>query len=327
MEIEKNKEFDGLLNDLYYTKKNLVARDKLHKLAKEENPKITRKYVEYWLRQQKTYQLTKQKRARSTVQSLIPTDVNKIHGMDLIIFENYADDNKGYKYILTIIDLFSKKAWAIPLKNKTADTLVKKYKKLLDGKHYTQPSSILSDNGTEFKNEKMAKLENDYSIRHLFAIAGRPESNGVVERFNYTLKKMIYRNFHVQKNKNWVDSLKQLVDNYNGQYHKSIKMPPDEAIKPENKDKVYALLTKNRVRRNINEQVLEKGDNVRLASIPKNKLEKLKYNWTNEVFIIESVIKPKDKMKPIKYKVKDKDDEPIKGFFTINELQLIPKKK
>jgi len=73
-------------------------------------------------------------------------------------FSKLAPYNNNYKWILSVIDLFTKKAWVAALKNKTASEVWNALKKILDEMDET-PHIIQSDNGNEFKAELAAGLE------------------------------------------------------------------------------------------------------------------------------------------------------------------------
>ena len=68
----------------------------------------------------------------------------------------FSRTNKGYKYILTVIDVFSKYGWAIPLKTKTGAEVTKAFGNLL--KTHSPPGKLWTDKGKEFYNKSMKEL-------------------------------------------------------------------------------------------------------------------------------------------------------------------------
>ena len=73
--------------------------------------------------------------------------------------------NKGTKYLFSVIDLFSRYAWVIPLKNKKNESIVEGFKSTLDNSK-RKPNKIWVDQGSEFYNNKFKKFlkENDIEM-------------------------------------------------------------------------------------------------------------------------------------------------------------------
>jgi len=76
--------------------------------------------------------------------------VFEILGCDLVDLSFWASQNKDYKFLLTVVDVLSKFAWAIPLKNKSADEVTKAFEELFQE---VKPQKLWSDSGTEFINK------------------------------------------------------------------------------------------------------------------------------------------------------------------------------
>ena len=98
--------------------------------------------------------------------------------------------NKGIKYLLCVIDLFSRYAWVIPLKNKNGETIVEEFKKILDDSN-RKPNKIWVDHGSEFYNNKCKSFlkENDIEMYSTF----NERKSVIAERFIKTLKNKIYK--------------------------------------------------------------------------------------------------------------------------------------
>jgi len=142
----------------------------------------------------------------------------------------------------------------------------------------------------------------------------------IVERFNRTLKEKMYRCFSSLDgvNKNWVDLLPKLLENYNNSYHRSIKMTPTEAEKPENKYKVInnlyfiSRLTPVKLKFKL-------GDNIRLSKVKSVFTKGYLPNYTNEIFTINKVFNTN----PVTYEVKDENGEILEGKFYNKELARV----
>ena len=133
------------LEDLYYNQKNIFGRDKLYYLAREKGIDISRRQLWDWLKSQEIHQLYMPAEESKELQSTVLNKPHEQIGIDLIDMSNYLYDN--YKYILTAIDLFSKKAYAEALKDKSQKEINKAIKEIIKK---SQPKSIRSNNGSEF---------------------------------------------------------------------------------------------------------------------------------------------------------------------------------
>lgn len=238
-------------------------------------------------------------------------NIDDIWSSDLIDKQNIAKQNKGYKYILTIIDVFSKFAYAIPLKSKSSKEVIDAFTKLFISR---KPKKLCTDQGSEFTNNLFTKFLKDNNIE-LYHVYNEGKAC-VVERFNRTLGEMISKHMTTNKTKNYVNVLQKLIDDYNNKYHSSIKMTPFEASQLENRDKVYENLYNN-LSTSENKPKFKVGDRVRITR-SKNRFEKGNTeNWTREIFIISKV----RNTNPVVYHIKDLNNEGILGSFYENELQ------
>jgi hypothetical protein len=152
---------------------------------------------------------------------------------DLIFANKFGiGDYRGYKFILNTIDVFSRKAYAIPLKTKKNEDIERAFELVF--KTLGKPYIVETDYGSEFNNKKLMDYFREKNIRYHVA-AFSPH----IERFNLTLEKMIVKAMEILQTKNWVKLIPILVNNYNNTYHKSIKTTPNEAFK---KRKTYETM-------------------------------------------------------------------------------------
>ena len=137
---------------------------------------------------------------------------------------NIAKYNRGYRYLLTVVDVFSKHAWVQPVKNKTGRAVMDAFAKILKGGR--KPINLQTDDGKEFYNKTFKALRKKKNIHH-FSTSGDTKAS-VVERFNRTLKQRLYRYFTVKNTLNFVPVLQDLVRGYNRSFHRSIKRAPNQ---------------------------------------------------------------------------------------------------
>ena len=186
----------------------------------------------------------------------VPSGPNLYWQMDLIdMGHELKHDNLGFQYILTIIDIFSKYAWAKCLKSKHAKSVVKALKEILNNQ--PTPRIIQSDNGLEFKNALMTKLLIKFHIKQIFSLPYRPQSQGCIGRSSGTIKRIMYAPMDRYKTKVWADILPMLIENYNTVIHSSTKYAPNLLYSTDNSEIIQKA--KSRLERR-NERWLKKNN-------------------------------------------------------------------
>lgn len=130
--------------------------------------------------------------------------------VDLIEMQPFKRENRGYRYILIAIDVFSKMAYAEPLLNKTAVETTHAMERILKK---IRPRQIQSDNGVEFFNKSMDNLFKKHKINHYASYSILKAS--IVERLIRTIKRRLYMQFSLQGNYRWLGILQKIIDEYN----------------------------------------------------------------------------------------------------------------
>ena len=246
-------------------------------------------------------------------------EANSIWAADLVDMTAFSKYNKGYKYILMVIDIFSKYGWAFPLKTKKGDEVAKTFSKLWQNE--VPPKRLWVDKGSEFFNKAMKLVNKKKNIK--MYTTENEEKSSVVERWNRTIKRIMYKYFTANNTNVYIDKLQDIVDKYNHTYHHSIKCTPASARESSNHQHVYHALNGNEDERYIAKvKALENakfkvGDRVRIVRKKKTFEKGFTPNWSEEIFTIDKV---KD-TNPVTYSIIDFDGEEIKGSFYEQELQ------
>ncbi|XP_028397219.1 uncharacterized protein LOC114521028 [Dendronephthya gigantea] len=303
------------LSSVYYDPKRsggFGGVDRLYKDVKKEGKfRISRKKIKQWLMEQDTYTLHKPVRRNFKRGRVITGNIDQFWQMDLADLQSLQKFNDGYRYLLVCIDVLSKYAWVIPLKNKQEEAF-----KLLSGR---KPEKIMTDQGTEFLNRHFRGLMKEEDIQ-LYNTYNETKAS-IVERLIRTLKTKMWRYFTAKKTMRYIAMLPDLVYSYNHSVHRSIKMKPAD-VSIENEKKVWHTLYDDH---NVGKNVKYKfniGDQVRISKL-KRKFEKgYLPNFSKEIFTISKQI-PRD---PPVYKLKDYDDEELDGTFYDKELQKVVKR-
>jgi transposase InsO family protein len=169
--------------------------------------------------------------------------------------------NNGFKYIFACVDVFSKKADMIPLKDREQTTTTKAFEKILN--NIGIPKTIYSDQGSEFKNNTFQKLLDKHNIQIIFALGHAP----FVESFNKTMKNRMMKYMKLKNTDNWSKIMTPVLDAYNNSPHSTTKIAPNKVNK-DNEMQVKMNIHK-RAKKKSNYPKLEIGDNVRVPVIHK----------------------------------------------------------
>ena len=234
---------------------------------------------------------------------------------DLVDVQNLSRYNKGYKYLLTCIDIFSKYGWVVPLKTKQGQELVRGFQRILSSGR--TPSKLQTDQGTDFLNRVFQKFLRDNNIEFFTVTSGLKAS--VVERFNHTFKNKMYKYFTAKNILTYIDVLPKFVKSYNNTYHRSIKMKPSQVTKV-NEDKVWDTLYGNDVQKRVRFK-FQVGDRVRISKVKRIFEKSYLPNFTEEMF---TIYKRFSRQVPV-YKLKDDAGEILDGTFYEAELQKVIK--
>ena len=255
-------------------------------------------------------ELHKSKRKNYPRRKIIVNHIDEIFAADLVEMQKFVKLNKGYRYLLTCIDIFSKFAWVIPLKDKKGITIKNALEKIFNKR---KPKFLWTDNGKEFYNKQVQDLLNENNIK-LYSTNNSEIKSAVVERFNRTFKNMMYKKFTENNNTIFYSILDELVKNYNNKYHSTIKMSPIEGSKKINEKKIKNIYNFEKTKKPGKFKI---GDRVRI-SLEKNIFEKgYETNWTQEIFVIYDI---KYSNVPYYY-LKDLNNEKLQGTFYEQELQ------
>lgn len=226
--IKPSSNQEQLLRKLYYSPSepaSFSSIDRLYREANTRDPSITRANVESFLAGELTYTLHRRivrKFRRNPVVADRHTDQAQA---DLIDIQKFASSNRGNRYILTVIDVFSKLAFAAPLANKKSKTVADAFAHLF---RVYRPSKLQTDEGKEFTNREVQQVLKDNFITYFLA-KNEIIKCSIVERFQRTLMTKIQKYMTSKGTHSFIDYLDDFVRSYNDSYHRSIKMTPFEA--------------------------------------------------------------------------------------------------
>jgi transposase InsO family protein len=266
-----------------------------------------------WLSSQDAYTLHKPVRRNFPRRKTYAKCINDLFQADLADMQQLSRYNDGYSFILTCIDVLTKRAFAIPLKNKRGSSVAVAFEMIFAE---ATPLMLQTDRGTEFLNSQVQDVFRKFKINHYWSMNQEIKA-ACVERFNRTLKTRMFRYLTHHRTNRWIDVLDDLIRSYNASFHRSIGMAPNE-VTSANEDIVIRRLYPKKPTPQWKYVI---GDKVRISKY-KHVFEKgYLRNWTDEIFTIAE----RYPTHPVTYGLKDLAGEEIKGKFYEPELQKVIK--
>ena len=306
---------EKFLHKLYYTPglpTSYGSIGRIFKAAKVLNKNISKNEIENWLLKQDAYTLHKlaKKKLAAEPRVYVKT-IDEQWAADLCDVSNISIHNDGYNFILTTIDVLSKWANAEPIKNKSGINTAEAFREIFR-KTKRRPQKIETDHGKEFYNKQFKKLCDEEGIQHFSTESSNKAC--VAERFNRTIKELLYRHFSANNTYRWLEVLPKMLETYNNRFHRSIGCKPNE-VTVDNEIDVYRKLYHKKPRWGKKYNV---GDFVRISR--KRHIFDKGYlpQFTEEVFKISKVFK---NHRPYRYEIQDMMGEDIGGKFASEELQ------
>ena len=233
---------------------------------------------------------------------------DNIWGADLADMQSLSEYNRGIKYLLCAIDVFSKYSWVVPIRDKKGTSIVNAFKKILSDSN-RKPNKIWVDKGSEFYNNASKYFLKKNNIeRHSTYNKGE---SVVAERFIRTLKNKICKHMIAISKNVYFDVLDDIVNKYNNTVRRTIKIKPIEVM-----DDSYVKSSKDF---NKKDPKFKVGDHVRTSKYKNIFAKGYTPNWSEEVFVI---IKIKNTV-PWTYVINDLNGE--KSFMKKNCKRLIKK--
>lgn len=310
------------MNRLYYDPAKPSAFSTLEKLkhaaaATGKKKKTTVTAVRDWLLQQDAYTLHKPVRKRFHRNPYTVTNINDVWELDLADMHSLSKHNDNYKYLLNVIDVFSKYAYSVPLRSKTGSAITSAFESILEKDHHRRrPVWVRTDKGKEFVNSTFQHLLKREGIQ--FQVCRNPDVKcAVIERLNRTLKTRMYRYFTYKNTYRYIDVLDKFVRAYNNTIHTTTGMAPSKVRDTD----VLAIWNRMRdralKRARSRHVVFQVGQHVRISKEKMKFAKGYEQNYSTEVFKISKVVPRQPR--PV-YELEDLQGTQIEGQFYTEEL-------
>lgn len=327
------------LRELYYTPGKpgaYAGPEKLYQAVKQEGKyKIGRQRIRQFLNNEDSYSLYKPIRKTFPRSKVIVNTIDSMWDGDSADVSNIASHNDGYKFLLVLIDIFSRYLFIVPLKNKHHQNIVDGLKLVFQKRR--KPNTLRTDKGSEFKNRWVKAFLKKEEI-HAIYTQNETKAN-YAERVIRAMKNLMYRYFMKNRTYRFINILQDLVKSYNKRPHRSLVGNAPAYVNKENADEIrLESYLSGKTKLDVNQSKTlgrskEKkrakpffkfkiGDDVRLSQLKHPFQRDYQQKWTEEFFKVNE--RYKRGQIPV-YKLKDLAGDPIEGTFYESELQKVIK--
>ena len=300
----------------YTGKKNLYDQIRTH----GKNKQINKSDLANWLDQQRTYTLHKPRKVRFPRSKIKTYHIRELYQSDLAEVWKIAKFNRGVRYLLFVIDTFSRYLWVEPLLRKDAESVTHGFSKIL-AKAFS-PKMLHTDNDSAFKSRLFQEeIVKKHGI-HFYTSKDDAIKAAFVERVIRTIKLRIAKYMTSQNTNEYINVLQNIVHDYNRTKHSSIGMAPAN-VKPKHEKQIFKRMFPKLANKNLarKHRKFKRGDVVRIAKKSGKFSKEGTPKWSEELFRIDRL---KEQVSPYRYTLKEWDNiTPIDGSWYEDELQKV----
>lgn len=289
----------------------------------EGRHKLTHSQIRTWIQTQEGYSKNKKVNRQFQRNRVVVGGVDDQWDADLASFFSYAENNDQVKYLLVVVDIFSRYAWVRTLENKFARNISAAFEDILN--EGRKPDRLRTDAATDFTSSVFQQMCKKNRVRH-FTTHGEKQAN-YVERLIQTLKARIYKYMTQLNTPRYVDVLQDFVHSYNNAYHSGIQMEPAYVNSMNEKklwwqmylpDDFFTNTTPPKPKKVIYQFNVE--DTVRISYTISGFNRRYDQKWSSEIFKISERF---NRYRIPIYKLTDLNGEVLKGTFYESEMQKV----
>ena len=280
------KSLDKIMEDNLYPSPQV-----LYKIVKETNPKITMNQIKKYIESKSAYQQTKEKHVKKTSMGYVVSfEKMKNLQIDLLDLSKYHKTNKGYKYVLIMIDIFSRFVDAIMIKTKNIEDTTNALKLMLDFNNI-EPNIIISDSESSFLSKPFQAFLKERNIYHDAVVLNNHRALSVIDRFCRTLRSRLTKLMLNRDSTEWTEFLSKIIYQYNNTPNRGIlKFTPQEVL---NDEKIQDIILELNHQKSSKNQLLKSKDKFRVGDhvrIYNNDKFKKGSSYSSEVYQIKSIV-------------------------------------
>ena len=274
-------------------------------------PGITRKEIKKYINSMElvqTHRVQKEPKVFRHFQSYKPNEWSQADDVHLYLTKS------GYRYLLTVIDVYSRYLKAIPLMNENSKLTIEAFKKAYDGKPLSYPKYLSLDRGSNFISKEVADFFQKKGVNIIYTAPGEKRFLGVINRAQRTLEEALYKWMEKNNSQNWDEALSECLDKYNYTKHNAVfgTTVPAEVMSGEQKP-VYKDYSSSDTFK-PHKPKYKIGDKVRLFTKKENgKRRATDTNFTTEIFTVIDIREARPGLvgvpeEPITYSIEDSNE-------------------
>ncbi|MES9902426.1 MAG: DDE-type integrase/transposase/recombinase [Sedimenticola sp.] len=302
---------------------------KIRLALKSKGINIRLSKIKKWFESEDNYTLQREVKRRFHRTRVIVSGQFEQYDIDLADVSSISKENNGIRYLLMCIDVFSRYLSIVPLKDKTAKSVLVALEKVLE--HGRRVKKVRTDGGSEFCNRWVKAYLKKLNIYHHVTL--NETKAGYAERVIKTIKNMMYRYFTKNRTYKYVNILEDLVKTYNSTPHTSLHNIAPKDVNASNEADLWSFMylkpkkivvgvNKKRIKTYSANFKYDKDDMIRMSHLRNVFNRAYHEQWTTEIFKIRS----RFLMQGIPmYKLVDFNDEIVRGNFYESELQSVTK--
>ena len=277
-----------------YIKYNFPSEAYFYEILKKNNINKSHSQVKEFIAKQNIHQVFKpNQNIKKKFKYILSSAPNEMYQIDLLDYKKFGTRNKGFCYVLIMVDIYSRFAYCEAIKNKSPVDILAAFKSLTEK---NLPHSIFHDDGKEWMGI-FKKYIDDEDIVDLKTETGDHHSLGIIDRFSRTIKTMIYKYMTANNRADYTTVLPILTDLYNTKPHSSLDgiSPSDASKTNENKTIIDTInfhkqIHNKKVSAIKNENQIKAGDTVRIEHKKGIFTKGYTVNFSTETYKVVSVV-------------------------------------
>ena len=300
------------IRTLYYDK-GFQTPLEIYNILKNKYKTVTEKKVENIVNTFYTKQVVKPRQIRKdTFSSIYAKKKGEQYQWDLVDYSKFSKSNKGYKFLMNMIDVYTRYAVSIPIKAKTIKEILPAFKKAIKIMGVV-PENLTTDLEKAIMGNAFQSYLKENNIKHYPTPPYKKRNASIIERFNRTLREKLLKYMTSRDTNKYSNELDNIVMNYNNSKHRGINAKPS------------SMWFKNLKSTEVNPQVstdtfdIKLGDKVRVLHDrdPFKKSSDM-YKYSKQVYTVIG-------MKGKRFIVKDDDETKEKMGYELQKVNKVEK--
>lgn len=315
--LKGKRDINKIIKSSYYDPKNtggFGGKDRLILTLKNKKVKVGE--ISNWLSTSASYTLHKPAREKFQRRKYIVGGINALWQADLTDIHTLSKYNDNYKFILFNIDVFSRRAAAIPLKSKSANSVKEGFSAILR-QYSSTPDALQTDKGTEFLGSEFQQFLKRHKIHH-YSTENEQIKASLVERLQRTIKTKMFRYFTHTGSYRYTEVLNDFIQSYNNSPHSTTGVKPID-VNSTNQEQIWQSLYNEDTPLPRQKSKFNIGDRVRISKHSVTFKKGYLPNWSEEIFTISNRLSTY----PPVYTINDESGSRIKGTWYEPELQRV----